>query len=113
MEIVITFILMTVILTTAERSRILGPISALAVGSVFAGALWFGWNVSGASMNPWRSLCPAIISNSGLSTIWVYFAGPIAGTILAVLFQRFFTVARDSKKVQEAAEGSGKTHSNA
>ena len=71
-EILITFILLTAILFTSERAEILGPQSALAVGSVFTALLLFGWNISGASANPFRTLGPTIIGGHGWSTVWIY-----------------------------------------
>ena len=106
LEILMTFILMTTVLCTSEKSRVLGPQSALAVGATFGALLILGWNVSGASVNPWRTLGPAIVSNSGWPTIWVYLIGPLIGGILAVIMQRFITPIRDLA-AEDAAQGDG------
>lgn len=82
-EIVATAILMFVILGVSEGAREKGIMAGVAVGGTVAlMALVFG-PVSGASMNPARSLGPALVSGE-LGIIWLYFAGPLAGALLAV-----------------------------
>ena len=82
-EIVATAILMFVILGVSEGAREKGIMAGVAVGGTVAlMALVFG-PVSGASMNPARSLGPALVSGE-LGVIWLYFAGPLAGALLAV-----------------------------
>jgi len=107
-EILITFILLTVILSTTEKAEILGPQSALAVGSVFGALLLFAWNTSGASANPFRSLGPAIIGNTGWDTIWIYIVGPIIGMLLAVIVQRVIAPPRNIEAEKCSARGSKK-----
>jgi aquaporin Z len=82
MELVLTTLLVTVILGTAHNSRLVGHNAALAVGGTIAAAGLFAGSVSGASMNPARSLGPALLS-SNLGTIWIYVVGPLAGALLA------------------------------
>ena len=82
-EIVLTFGLMTVILGTASGARNVGHNAAIAVGGYIAlSGLWAS-PVSGASMNPARSLGPALVSGD-LHVVWIYLAGPLAGGLLAV-----------------------------
>lgn len=107
-EILITFILLTVILSTTEKAELLGPQSALAVGSVFGALLLFAWNTSGASANPFRSLGPAIVGNTGWNTIWIYIVGPIIGMLLAVIVQRIIAPARNLEAETYTARGSKK-----
>lgn len=71
-EILCTFLLITVILTTSENAQILGPASGLAVGAMFGAIELWAWNFSGASVNPWRTIGPTIISGKGWDTYWVY-----------------------------------------
>jgi len=87
-EILITFILITVILTTAQNVQIIGATSGIAVGSTFGACELFAWNFTGASANPWRSIGPAIISGQGWNSYWVYIVGPLVGTLCAVVGQR-------------------------
>jgi len=87
-EIIITFILITVILTTAQNVQVIGATSGIAVGFTFGSIELFAWNFTGGSCNPWRSLAPTIISGEGWPTIWIYIVGPVVGTILAIVGQR-------------------------
>jgi aquaporin Z len=82
MEVVLTMLLVTVILGTAHETRLVGHNAALAVGGTIALAGLFASPVSGASMNPARSLGPALIGGQ-LGSVWIYFVGPLAGALLA------------------------------
>lgn len=79
----LTLGLMSVILATASGPRNVGHNAAIAVGGYVALAGLWASPVSGASMNPARSLGPALVSGR-LSDIWIYLAGPLAGALLAV-----------------------------
>jgi len=82
-EMVLTAGLVSVILGTASGAQQLGPLSAIGVGSYIALAGLWAAPVSGASMNPARSLGPALVFADWTSW-WVYLAGPIAGGAIAV-----------------------------
>ena len=84
MEIFLTGLLITVILGTANRKGTVGANAALAVGGTIALAGLIGSPISGASMNPARSLGPALVSGA-LSDVWLYVVGPLAGALIAVL----------------------------
>jgi aquaporin NIP len=87
-EAVLTFVLMLVITAVATDTRAVGEAAALAIGgAVCLGAL-VGGPVSGASMNPARSLGPALVSGD-LTSIWVYIVGPVAGAAAAALAYRY------------------------
>ena len=83
MEIVLTALLVSVILGTASAAQNVGAIAALGVGGYIALAGLWAAPVSGVSMNPARSFGPALVSGDWTS-YWVYIAGPIAGTLIAV-----------------------------
>ena len=84
-EIVLTAGLVSVILGTASGAQQIGPIAAIGVGSYIALAGLWGSPVSGASMNPARSLGPALVKGDWTSW-WAYLVGPIAGGLVAVGF---------------------------
>jgi aquaporin Z len=88
-EIVLSLILGTVILATAANYKIVGHNAALAVGGTIALDGLFAAPISGASMNPSRSLGPALVSGR-MSDLWIYFVGPVAGFLLAVALAWLF-----------------------
>jgi MIP family channel proteins len=83
MEIFLTSLLVTVILGTANRKGTVGANAALAVGGTIALAGLIGSPISGASMNPARSLGPAFVSGA-LGDAWLYVIGPLMGALIAV-----------------------------
>src|SRR5690242_3124905 len=84
-EAVLTTGLVSVILGTASGAQQIGPLAAIGVGSYIALAGLWGSPVSGASMNPARSLGPALVLGDWTSW-WAYLAGPVAGGLIAVGF---------------------------
>jgi len=89
LEIVLTFLLMFTILNVATGAKEKGAIAGLAIGGVVALAAMFGGPISGASMNPARSLGPALVSEQ-LQSLWIYLLAPILGSGLAVIVCRYF-----------------------
>jgi aquaporin Z len=83
MEVALTGGLVSVILGTASAAQNVGTIGALGIGGYVALAGLWAAPVSGASMNPVRSIGPALVSGDW-SSFWVYLAGPLAGAIVAV-----------------------------
>lgn len=86
-ETVLTFILMLVIVAVATDTRAIGQAAAIAIGGAVALGSLVGGPISGASMNPARSIGPAIIAGD-LSSLWVYLTAPFVGAVLAVLLYR-------------------------
>ncbi len=82
-ELVLTVGLVSTILGTASGAQQVGPFAAIGVGSYIALAGLWGSPVSGASMNPARSLGPALVLGDWTSW-WAYLAGPLAGAVIAV-----------------------------
>lgn len=82
-EISITFILMSVMLGVTANTNLKGFTPGLIIGSVVTLAALFIGPLTGASMNPARSLAPALVSGN-LSSIWIYLIGPTIGTLLSV-----------------------------
>jgi aquaporin Z len=82
-EMVLTAGLVSVILGTASGAQQIGPLAAIGVGSYIALAGLWGSPVSGASMNPARSLGPALVKGDWTAW-WAYLIGPVAGGAIAV-----------------------------
>jgi aquaporin Z len=84
MEVILTFGLVSVILGTASGAQNIGIIGALGVGGYVALAGLWASPLSGASMNPMRSLAPDLVAND-FTAYWVYLAGPLLGAAIGVL----------------------------
>jgi aquaporin Z len=105
-EIALTAILVLVIVSTATRHSLIGSETAIAVGGTIALCGLFGGPIGGASMNPARSLGPAIVAGAG-EHAWVYVAGPALGAALAVGLATLLHPYRTGGE-HEAAKGDGK-----
>ena len=78
--------LVNTILGTASGARNIGTNGALAVGAYIALAGLWASPISGASMNPVRSLAPDLVRGD-FNTSWIYIIGPILGALVAVCFE--------------------------
>ncbi len=87
LELILTLILMVVILSVSSGSKEKGMLAGVAVGAVIALEAMFAGPISGASMNPARSLAPAIVTLR-LENLWIYLTAPCLGSILAVWVYR-------------------------
>jgi aquaporin Z len=86
MEVLLTTGLVNTILGTASGARNIGTNGAIAVGGYIALAGLWAAPVSGASMNPVRSLAPDLIGGNFVAA-WIYLVGPFTGAIIAVVFE--------------------------
>jgi aquaporin Z len=86
MEVVLTAGLVNTILGTAAGARNIGANGAIAVGGYIALAGLWAAPISGASMNPMRSLAPDLVRGD-FSTTWIYIAGPLIGALIGVAFE--------------------------
>ena len=84
LEIILSFFLMVVIINVSTGSKEIGVVAGIAIGSVVLLEAMFAGPVTGASMNPARSIAPAVVSGN-LADIWIYIFAPIIGCLLAVL----------------------------
>ena len=87
MEIILTGFLIFVILNVSSGAKEKGLMAGIAVGAVVGLEALFAGPISGASMNPARSLAPALLSGN-LNTLWIYILAPIFGSYLAVMGYR-------------------------
>jgi aquaporin NIP len=87
-ELVLTFFLMFVIMAVATDSRAVGEAAAIAIGGTVGLDAMFGGPISGASMNPARSIGPALVSGN-LHGLWLYIVAPVAGASAAALTYQF------------------------
>lgn len=94
LETVLTWLLMLVILSVSSGAKEKGITAGIAIGAVVGLEAMFAGPISGASMNPARSLAPALVSLQ-FHDLWIYFLGPFAGALLAVP-TRFITQPHDS-----------------
>ncbi len=84
LELILTFLLMFVILNVSIGAKEKGITAGIAVGAVIGLEALFAGKISGASMNPARSLAPAMVSGH-MEHLWIYLTAPFAGAWLAVL----------------------------
>lgn len=87
MELVMTFILLLVILRVSTGAKEKGITAGIVIGATVAFLVLFGGPISGTSLNPTRSIAPAIVSGN-LNALWIYLTAPVAGALLAVLVHR-------------------------
>lgn len=87
LEIILTFFLMYVILKVSQGSKEQGLTAGIAIGGVVGLEAAFAGPISGASMNPARSIGPAIFAMD-TSFLWLYIAAPLIGSALAVTLNR-------------------------
>jgi aquaporin NIP len=83
LELVLTAILMLTILSVSTGAKEKGITAGIAIGGVIALEAMFAGPICGASMNPARSLAPALISGH-LEHLWLYLTAPVLGALLAV-----------------------------
>lgn len=88
LEALLTFFLMFVIMAVATDTRAVGQAAALAIGATVGLEALFAGPISGASMNPVRSLGPAVVSDTW-TALWIYLIAPPLGAVLAAICYRW------------------------
>ncbi|MDB4175645.1 aquaporin [Flavobacteriaceae bacterium] len=83
-EIILSFFLMVVIINVSTGSKEIGLVAGIAIGSVVLLEAMFAGPITGASMNPARSIAPAVVSGN-IADLWIYILAPIIGCVLAVV----------------------------
>ncbi|MFL5761438.1 MAG: MIP family channel protein [Thermomicrobiales bacterium] len=98
LEAVLTFLLMFVITSVATDVRAVGQAAAIAIGGTIGLEALFAGPISGASMNPARSLAPALVSWTWTDQ-WLYVLGPMIGASVGVLAYRFVRGEENGKVI--------------
>ena len=93
-EVILTFVFIYVILgVTNDESK--GNVAGLVIGLTLAFVHLIGIKLTGTSVNPARSLGPAIIAGGeALTQVWVFVAAPLLGSVLASLVYQFVNVGK-------------------
>ena len=89
LELILSLLLMLVIINVSHGSKEKGLMAGIAVGATVGLEALFAGPISGASMNPARSLAPALVSGN-LSQLWIYLIAPVLGAILAAVICKLF-----------------------
>ena len=110
-ESVLTFFLMFVIMAVATDTRAVGEAAAIAIGGTVGLDAMFGGPVTGASMNPARSLGPAI-AGGDYTAIWVYIAAPLLGAAVAAAVYQFLRAEARHARGRAEPEGEGRSVSH-
>jgi aquaporin NIP len=105
-EAVLTALLMFVIMAVATDTRAVGAAAAIAIGGTVGLDALFGGPVTGASMNPARSLGPALASGTW-SDFWVYLAGPILGAAAGAIAYQIVRGQRPRATSDATTHGDG------
>jgi aquaporin Z len=95
-EVIMTFVLIMFILASCEKDNYLGPVLGLGFSTTVLSMSVVGGNISGCSMNPARSLVPALIQvmaggdKTPIKQIWIYIVGPLLGSAIAAFVWPIF-----------------------
>lgn len=106
LETLLTFFLMFVIMAVATDTRAVGQAAALAIGATVALEALFAGPISGASMNPARSLGPALVSWTWTAQ-WVYLLAPFLGAAAAAIMYRWLRQTSLSSSSGSSSSQSG------
>ena len=99
-ELILTFFLLFVIMAVATDTRAVGEAAAIAIGGTIALDALFGGPITGASMNPARSIAPALVSGN-LHALWLYVTAPVVGASIGALAYRFVR-GEDTRPAEDA-----------
>ena len=112
-EAVLTAFLMFVIMAVATDTRAVGAAAAIAIGGTVGLDALFGGPITGASMNPARSIGPALVAGE-LHDLWIYIVAPVAGAAIGALAYQLVRgtptpgrradMSRDTRRIGPSAE---------
>jgi len=96
-EVVLSFFLMLVIASVATDRRVSGTVPAIGIGFTVVLLVLIGGPITGGSMNPARSLGPALVSGGpALSAAWLYIVAPAVGAVLGALAYEAVRIHQES-----------------
>lgn len=95
LEVIMTALLMFVVISVATDARARTEFSAIAIGSVIIIDILIGGTITGASMNPARSIGPALVQME-FQHLWLYIVAPILGALLGGMGYAYFAPPRNS-----------------
>lgn len=104
-EILLTFLLMSVILATVHTRGLRG-FGGAAIGLIIGLDILFGGNISGASMNPARSLAPALLSGN-FASLWIYWSATFIGAAISAVTYKIIKKGFKTKRPSKTAESAG------
>ena len=97
-EVIASFIFILVIMTAASKGN--GKIAGLVIGLSLTLIILVGLNITGLSVNPARSLAPALfVGGAALQQIWIFILAPIVGGVLAAIVAKNLLDTEESKKL--------------
>lgn len=90
-EVIATFLFVLVIMTVTSASKGNGAIAGLVIGLSLMAMILVGLNITGLSVNPARSLAPAVfVGGAALQQVWIFILAPIVGGVIAALVAKNF-----------------------
>jgi MIP family channel proteins len=101
----LTAVLMIVILAVATDTRAVGSMAAIAIGGTIGLEALVMGPITGASMNPARSIAPAVVAGDG-ADLWLYVVGPIAGALVGAAIYAFLRHSREATRAPAPVERS-------
>jgi aquaporin NIP len=93
LEFILTYFLMLVIINVSQGSKETGTLAGIAIGTTVLLEAMFAGPICGASMNPARSLAPALVSGN-MQALWLYISAPIIGSIAATITWRLMNLKK-------------------
>ncbi|GMI71922.1 NOD26-LIKE MIP 6, NOD26-like intrinsic protein 7;1, NOD26-LIKE MIP 8 [Hibiscus trionum] len=109
-ELISTFIVVFVVAAVTQQSESVGQVSGLVIGIAIGLAVLISGPVSGGSLNPSRSIGPAIVSRN-FENIWIYLTAPIIGAVLGALMYKFLHLHDQACGSRSSPESNMLSHS--
>ncbi|XVE85017.1 hypothetical protein DITRI_Ditri17bG0058700 [Diplodiscus trichospermus] len=109
-ELIANFIIVFVVAAVAQQSQSVGPVSGLVIGMTIGLAVLITGPISGGSLNPARSLGPAIVSMN-FERIWIYLTAPVIGAVTGALMYRLLRLQGPAYSSSSSPDSNMLSHS--